>query len=279
MQKTQQKGAGLRVILTSRGNPDLRQDPERELPGVPTSVVCVKDLEAASVACREFIEAFDLGGGNWILPAGLVTDGVTGDRVAKIAYNGKITEGAGKRPAVKTDDPPDAGLLAAVQHFLDDSTQRLCDPDLRAPNQSPLCYARGAFHAEFRGFYPRDMDSLLPSEEACTLVAMAHESPLTSDVDQELFERHKIGGELFYVHWYHTLVEERGRAATSVCIVRVESPNDAHELWELMRPSMDANPSHITYDWALAPRMMARLYAHAIEAQIKQVFRINDFGT
>ena len=52
------------VYLKSRGNPDLGQDPDRELPGVPDRTYVCRSIASAALACREWIAYHQLGGGN-----------------------------------------------------------------------------------------------------------------------------------------------------------------------------------------------------------------------
>jgi hypothetical protein len=77
----------LTVILSSVGNPDLRQDPTRPLPGVPTAKRKVKDFAAASQACLAYIALHELGGGNW--NGGDILD-EQGKRIASVSYNGFV---------------------------------------------------------------------------------------------------------------------------------------------------------------------------------------------
>jgi hypothetical protein len=76
------------VVLASRGNPDMGQDERRALPGVKTMIIRVATLDAASSACRLYIEHHDLGGGNWT--GGEVKSVRTKDVVAKVSYNGRV---------------------------------------------------------------------------------------------------------------------------------------------------------------------------------------------
>jgi hypothetical protein len=74
------------VALSSAGNPDFRQDPSRALPGVPRKRVPVASLCEAAAACRAYIEAHDLGGGNWT--GGQVFVGKI--QIAEVSYNGRV---------------------------------------------------------------------------------------------------------------------------------------------------------------------------------------------
>lgn len=72
------------TMLCSTGNPDHGQyaapSPARE--------VRTDSVEAAASACRDYIEEWGLGGGNWCGNAGKVFKGES--IVATIAYNGRI---------------------------------------------------------------------------------------------------------------------------------------------------------------------------------------------
>lgn len=76
------------VFLSSVGNPDHGQDPDQSLPGVPNDWKRVKTLKEAAIACREYIDENDLGGGNWM--GGKVACLATKSIVAKISYNGRV---------------------------------------------------------------------------------------------------------------------------------------------------------------------------------------------
>ena len=53
------------VTLTSVGNPDHGQDPNRPMYGTPSKVKRVKSLAEASLACGVYIEDNELGAGKW----------------------------------------------------------------------------------------------------------------------------------------------------------------------------------------------------------------------
>jgi hypothetical protein len=72
----------LTVKLSSAPNPDLNQT---EAPA-PTVMYPVHNLEEASALCRQYIETYQLGGGNW-----------TGGQVYQndvethhVSYNGRV---------------------------------------------------------------------------------------------------------------------------------------------------------------------------------------------
>lgn len=76
------------VLLSNRGNPDHGQHPHRRLPSTPADAVKpAKDLMQASALCRQYIDQYALGGGNWT--GGLVKDR-SGKEVARVAYNGRV---------------------------------------------------------------------------------------------------------------------------------------------------------------------------------------------
>ena len=74
-----------RINLESCGNPDYQQ----YAPVSPKLETFGRTLEDASKACRNYIEYWNLGGGNWT--GGQVFDGLGDDKqVARISYNGHI---------------------------------------------------------------------------------------------------------------------------------------------------------------------------------------------
>ena len=75
------------VKLTSCGNIDHGQEPDRPKFGVPDDLAHVRSLAEASMAARAYIDHNDLGGGNWT--GGDVTDG-NNQLVARISYNGRV---------------------------------------------------------------------------------------------------------------------------------------------------------------------------------------------
>lgn len=82
-----------KVLLSNVGNPDLRQDPNRSLPGTPKPQwVNVRNLWQASQKCTDYIRKYDLGSGNWtggmVVP--VMEGGQTGSACVRVAYTGKI---------------------------------------------------------------------------------------------------------------------------------------------------------------------------------------------
>ena len=99
------------LLLRNCGNPDRGQDPDRPVWGTPSDYwVPVESLQAASTACRTYIEEHDLGGGNW--SGGKVVDG-NGVQVASISYNGRIwpkqADGTDAPEPAPTPDRPRGG--------------------------------------------------------------------------------------------------------------------------------------------------------------------------
>lgn len=77
------------VSLSSVGNPDFGQDPNRPVPYVKDSLQIIPDLSAAQRFCLSYIEENDLGGGNW--SGGQVYTDENGmmQEVAQVSYNGR----------------------------------------------------------------------------------------------------------------------------------------------------------------------------------------------
>lgn len=69
--------------LSSAGNPDFGQ----HTPISPAHSIPVASIEEATERCRDYIRAWNLGGGNW--SGGQVYKG--DKQVARIAYNGRVT--------------------------------------------------------------------------------------------------------------------------------------------------------------------------------------------
>jgi hypothetical protein len=75
------------VELSSCGNIDFGQDPDKPLMGCPEAQnIPVSTLEEASNRCRQYIREHDLGCGNW--SGGFVK--VNDKDVAYISYNGRV---------------------------------------------------------------------------------------------------------------------------------------------------------------------------------------------
>lgn len=87
----------MKVLLSSVGNPDFRQDPTKPLWSAEENrVVEIETFEDASVECISFIHHNQLGGGNW--NGGDITDD-NGKLIAYVSYNGRVwavEEGQGK---------------------------------------------------------------------------------------------------------------------------------------------------------------------------------------
>ena len=78
------------VILKADPNPDY--DPSTHEGSVRTVKVRlpVRSFGSASKVCLNFIEKFDLGGGNWT--GGQIGD-IDGNIIARVSYNGRVWEG------------------------------------------------------------------------------------------------------------------------------------------------------------------------------------------
>lgn len=78
------------VVMESVGNPDLGQ----YAPLSPGNIEYVDTLEAASAACRAYIDKYDLGGGNWpnarVYKRAEFKRLVNPKPVATISYNGRV---------------------------------------------------------------------------------------------------------------------------------------------------------------------------------------------
>lgn len=97
------------VILTNCGNINHEENPFLPLPGTSTGEAVVQSLEEAVATCREYIEMFELGGGNWI--GGQVIDTKTNKEVAYISYNGRVWHPTNREVEIKVDDTKIAELL------------------------------------------------------------------------------------------------------------------------------------------------------------------------
>jgi hypothetical protein len=110
----------MRVELRSVGNPDFNQDPGRPLPGVRARWAVVRDFEAASKACLDYIREHGLGGGNW---AGgkILDDG--GSEVGRVGYTGAVWPPGGPRlhgerlwpPPGRDEEPADPFKFGAAE--------------------------------------------------------------------------------------------------------------------------------------------------------------------
>ena len=83
----------MKVLLASCGNPDFRQDPNKDLFGCERNRwVTVKTFKEASERCLKFIKDNELGGGNW--SGGVIkTLADNNDVIAHVSYNGRVWEG------------------------------------------------------------------------------------------------------------------------------------------------------------------------------------------
>ncbi|TAL63672.1 MAG: hypothetical protein EPN79_16085 [Burkholderiaceae bacterium] len=97
------------VLLAARGNPDHGQLPEQPPFGTPGDTLReVPSIAAAQQAVKDFIEANDLGGGNWV-GGDLWSDG---KHAGRISYNGRLW-------------PNEQGPLVRYGEFVFDAERRL----------------------------------------------------------------------------------------------------------------------------------------------------------
>lgn len=76
----------MKVKLTNCGNPDRMQFS----PVAPQGgIIEVASFEEASAWCRFYIEAHELGGGNW--SGGHIYE--NGKQIARVSYNGRVWKG------------------------------------------------------------------------------------------------------------------------------------------------------------------------------------------
>lgn len=79
--------SGMKVKLSSCGNPDMQQNPNEPLYGCPSECYAyVATLRGASELCVIYINKWELGGGNW--DGGQVFEG--NKQIALVSYNGRI---------------------------------------------------------------------------------------------------------------------------------------------------------------------------------------------
>jgi len=77
----------MKLKLTSVGNPDFGQDPNRPLYGCRSKIIRVDSFEEASKKCLEYISQNDLGSGNW---SGGQILGNNNELVGYVSYNGRV---------------------------------------------------------------------------------------------------------------------------------------------------------------------------------------------
>jgi hypothetical protein len=79
----------MEILLANVGNPDMRQDPDRPLPGTDSGYwKTVDSWEDASRAVREYVIDSDFGSENW--SGGEVRDSGTREVLGRVSYNGHI---------------------------------------------------------------------------------------------------------------------------------------------------------------------------------------------
>lgn len=74
-----------KVTLSSCGNIDYGQDPDKPLFGVPLQTQEAETIEECQDHVRSYIEKYELGGGNWT--GGKVFK--DGEEIGRISYNGR----------------------------------------------------------------------------------------------------------------------------------------------------------------------------------------------
>ena len=74
----------LQLTMSSRGNPDFRENPNDALSA--TIIIEVANWQAASQACQAYIGQYDLGGGNW--NGGQIFE--QDRQIARVSYNGRV---------------------------------------------------------------------------------------------------------------------------------------------------------------------------------------------
>lgn len=81
------------VKLSSVGNPDFGQDPNRPMYGCEKNkLVKVTSFKEASEKCKKFIDDNDLGSGNWS-GGQIYGDDDKKVVIAHVSYNGRVWEG------------------------------------------------------------------------------------------------------------------------------------------------------------------------------------------
>lgn len=81
-----------KVVLTAHGNIDHGANPYAMV--APPLNVFADTIEELQQAVRDYIEEYDLGGGNWT--GGQVSETATGKKVGYISYNGRYWEETAK---------------------------------------------------------------------------------------------------------------------------------------------------------------------------------------
>ena len=74
----------MQLTMSSRGNPDFQQDPDRALS--PDVMLTVATFQEASAACEAYIGQYNLGGGNWT--GGQICK--QGQQLVRVSYNGRV---------------------------------------------------------------------------------------------------------------------------------------------------------------------------------------------
>lgn len=74
------------VVLSSCGNPDFNQNPYEPVYGVPKRVLKATSIEECQQIVRNYIDFYNLGGGNWY-GGDVFKDG---KHIGNISYNGRF---------------------------------------------------------------------------------------------------------------------------------------------------------------------------------------------
>jgi hypothetical protein len=88
----------MKVVLSSVGNIDHNENPNKPKYGSKDKIVEVISMKEARTKCMKYIDDNDLGGGNW--SGGDILDD-NGKFLAHISYNGRIWEERNWTPTTK----------------------------------------------------------------------------------------------------------------------------------------------------------------------------------
>lgn len=86
------------VILKADPNPDYCLPDQRAIVQTVEIRLPIRSFASASKVCRNFIEKFDLGSGNWT--GGQIGD-INGKIIAHVSYNGRVWQGEKWTPDAK----------------------------------------------------------------------------------------------------------------------------------------------------------------------------------
>jgi hypothetical protein len=95
----------MKVLLSHGNNPDIAGGGYWSVMDRPRKTsVEVSSYAEASRVCREYIEKYELGGGNWT--GGTIT--VAGKKIARVSYNGRVWDMDEKEIKLTTAQSGDA---------------------------------------------------------------------------------------------------------------------------------------------------------------------------